>query len=111
MQGGQSPTEEQRPPRATEFTHSPDFRSVSLAGQQFLLTGSQAKVIKVLYRGWESGNPDLSHEEVMKQAELLNTSRLRDIFRSSRKEREALIVRRRKGTLRLDLPDPPKSKA
>jgi hypothetical protein len=64
------------------FTHSPDFRSVSLHGQHFTLTSIQAQVVEYLYGAYKNGTPEVGQHIILTKLELGST-RLRDIFRST----------------------------
>ena len=87
-----------------DFTHSEDFRSVCIMGQGFTLTPAQAKIIELLHEAWENGNPDLGHAFILVKLES-TSKRLRDLFQSNRGAWKALIISKKKGTARLNLPE------
>jgi hypothetical protein len=85
------------------FTHSPDYRSVTIRGKTHSLTPRQAQVIQILHEAHESGNPEVSHDFILEKMET-NNSRWQDTFKSNRIARNALIrVGKTRGTLRLNL--------
>ncbi|HEY4739908.1 MAG TPA: hypothetical protein VIH76_04870 [Candidatus Acidoferrales bacterium] len=85
------------------FTHSPDYRSVSLRGKTYGLTTRQAQMIQILHEQHEQGNPDVGKDFVLEQLGTRN-SRWQDTFKSNRQAREALITTgSKRGTLRLNI--------
>lgn len=86
------------------FHHSPDYASGRLGAKEFTLSPSQRVVIRELHEAWRKGTPDLSHSYLLEKLET-NTSRLRDTFKSNQDAWNTLIVSKRKGTVRLTLPD------
>lgn len=88
---------------STLFTHSDDYRSVTLKGVQYTLTSGQAQIIQILNEARQSGNPSISIAFILEQLGTRN-SRWHDIFRSNPEAKKALIgLGERKGTLRLNL--------
>ncbi len=85
------------------FTHSQDYRSVTIRGNAFNLTGRQAQIIEILDEARTSGNPDISVALILERLETKN-GRWQDTFKSNADAKKALIViGRRKGTLRLNV--------
>jgi len=88
---------------AAVFTHSADFRSVTLRGETYTLTAQQAQMIKILREAHSSGNPDVSIDYIMAQVDA-DFSRWQDTWRSKPDARRALVRGGgSKGTLRLNL--------
>lgn len=85
------------------FSHSPDYRSVTHRGIRYPLTQQQAQAIKVLHEAYEEGNRELSGAFILEKIESAKSSRLRDVFRSSREAWTALIKQPRRGSYRLNL--------
>jgi hypothetical protein len=85
------------------FTHSDDYRSVTLRGVRISLTSKQAQVIQILHKAYESGNPEVGNATVLEKLET-GSSRLRDTFRSNPKA-WAVLVRQggTKGSYRLNI--------
>lgn len=91
------------PKTSPTFTHSPDYRSVSIRGQEIHLTMGQAKIIEILHRAYENGSPEVSSAYILEAIETPN-GRWRDTFRSNPAAKEVLIRSGgTKGTLRLNL--------
>lgn len=85
------------------FSHSPDYRSVSLRGKTFSLTPRQAQIIEMLYNAHKKGTPELGQHYILEELES-QASRLRDAFRSRPEAWDALIMKgKTKGTYRLNI--------
>lgn len=85
------------------FRHSPDFRSVSLRGQQIPLTTQQAQAIEILWHAYENGTSELSQAYVLGQIGSENQE-LRDTFRRPTDLWGTLVVAgTTRGTVRLNL--------
>lgn len=84
------------------FTHSEDYRSVTVRGETFTLTTEQAQIIEILHEAHKNGNPDISSDYIMERLGK-GSSRWQDTFRSSPKAKQVLIKFTRKGTLRLNV--------
>jgi hypothetical protein len=85
-----------------EFTHSPDYYSVTHRGKQHSLTTHQAQMIQILDEARQNGTPDVSVAWILEQ---LGTpaSRWQDTFKRNPDARKALITEgKRRGTLRLN---------
>lgn len=85
------------------FSHSPDYRSVSLNGVTYSLTPRQAQIVEILHVAYKDGKPHVANDYVLTE---LGTkcSRWQDTFRTNREARKALITSgARKGTLRLNV--------
>jgi hypothetical protein len=88
---------------ASLFSHSPDYRAVTIRGKKFTLTAQQASMIEILHEAYKCGNPDVSIADILERLEK-NSSRWQDTWKSSLDARKALIRSgKRKGTLRLAL--------
>lgn len=85
------------------FTHSEDYRSVSLHGHRYTLTSQQAQMIQILDQAREDGNPDVSIANILEKLEK-SSGRWQDTFKGNLEAKKALIrTGERKGTLRLNL--------
>jgi hypothetical protein len=88
---------------ASRFTHSPDYRSVTIDGLSFTLTFKQAQLVQILHEALESGTPDLGIHYILERLETPN-ARWQDTFKGNADAKKALIAYgSRKGTLRLNL--------
>ena len=84
------------------FRHSPDFRSVTLRGNQLVLTPQIAQIVQYLYEQHKNGTPDVSADSVLEH--IGSGKRLRDCFPGEhRKLYKELIDSKAKGTVRLNL--------
>ena len=102
LTGAEAGSESINAAAAIPFTHTEDYRSVTIHGETYTLTSDQAAMVKILHEAYEKENPDLSIAYVMEGLEK-KTSRWQDTFRSSPSAKRALIKSNRKGTLRLNL--------
>jgi hypothetical protein len=105
-----SAIEEQPQNLARVFSHNPDYHSVTFKGQSHFLTHTQAAIVKMLHRAYLLGTPALSQAFVMEAEEVgLEGKRFQDTFRGTNlwgKDR-LIFSGPKKGTVRLNLPDPP----
>ena len=87
-----------------EFTHSPDYRSLTHRGKNYSLTAQQAHVIQILHDAYRSGNRELSGDYIMEEIGTRN-SELRDTFRKSNPAAWKALIQRgaKRGTYRLNL--------
>lgn len=94
------------------FSHSPDYCSITFRGKPQTLTTRQAQVIKMLHEEHQRGTPELSTRHILEQLES-ETSRLRDTFKNSDLwgEGKLIIPGKRRGSVRLNLPDTPTTQA
>lgn len=85
------------------FTHSPDYRTVTIRGEKYTLTAQQAPMIQILHEAYKNGNSDVSIAHILEHLEK-ESSRWQDTFKSNPTARKALVTSgERKGTLRLNL--------
>lgn len=84
------------------FTHSPDYRSVSLHGKNFSLTKLQAEVIKILHQNYMEGHSGIGGDAILNKLDS-ESSKLKDIFRSRPNAWKDLIASENKGVFRLNL--------
>jgi hypothetical protein len=62
--------------------HSADFRSVLWYGTEYYFTPTQAACVKVLWREWESGTPEIGDGTILEDPEVeAEAKRLIDVFR------------------------------
>lgn len=79
------------------FSHSGDYRSVTIHGENFTLTPQQARMVRILHQAWESKRPNVSNESIV--SKLLNErtcgnasiEHWRDTWRSNLPAKKALI--------------------
>lgn len=85
------------------FTHSEDFRTVTVRGESHMLTSEQAAMIRILHAAYMSRNPVVSIAHILEALEK-KSSRWQDTFRSNPRAKRALVrPGPRKGTLRLNV--------
>lgn len=88
-----------------EFTHGPDFRSVTIRKKPFTLNDTEAKIIRTLWEARENGTPDVGLAILLSQVGATSyASRLRDVFKNRPAYKE-LVTWKTRGTFRLNLPD------
>lgn len=85
------------------FSASEDYRSVTYNGDSHILTQNQSIMVRLLHRAHLAGHPDVSKVQLLFAIES-ETSEVRNSFKKSPLWK-TLIVSKRKGTYRLDLPD------
>jgi hypothetical protein len=83
------------------LTHSDDFQDIKWQGQSFGLSPRQADVVRLLYRAYENGTPQLSDKYICTELHT-SASRLRDTFRKSKVWGTLIIKGNRPGTRRLN---------
>ena len=67
-------------PKLQEFTHSLDYRSVTVRGKTYSLTPRQAHMVEQLHEAYESGNPEISSDLILVELGGSN-ERWQDIFK------------------------------
>lgn len=87
------------------FTHSPDYRFVTLHNDNFNLTSNQATVIKCLHEAFKKGTPEVGQAYILENVLDTTSTRLRDTFKSNPNAWKALITttQGKRGTYRLNL--------
>jgi hypothetical protein len=65
--------------------HSSDFRSVHWFGTDFTFSPTQAACVKVLWREWDNGTPEIGQDTVLSEVEAAG-KRLIDVFRDRNSE-------------------------
>jgi hypothetical protein len=95
--------ESSMPTNGEEFTHSDDYRSVNVRGQNFTLTSRQAQVIQILDENRRNGLPEVGKDYLLEKLET-RSSRLRDSFKSNLLAWKVLVKQgTKKGTVRLNV--------
>jgi hypothetical protein len=62
--------------------HSEDFRSVHWYGKDYGFTPTQAACLKVLWRNWENGTPEVGEDTILTDPEVdAEAKRIIDVFR------------------------------
>lgn len=85
------------------FSHSADYRSVTIRGKTYNLTSQQAAMIQILHEAHQNRNPNISIALILEQLEK-SGGRWQDTFKSNPRAKGALVKSgERKGTLRLNL--------
>ena len=83
------------------FSHSEDYRTITLKGVRHVLTSRQAQMVQILHEARKDGNPDIAIASILEALGTTN-GRWQDTFKSNPKAKKALIgPGERKGTLRL----------
>lgn len=84
------------------FIHSLDYRSITVKGKKYFLTGQQAAIIKFLYEAYETKSPIVGEQTI-----LVNIGtpqkRLRDAFGDRKTFKELIEKGERRGTFRLKI--------
>ena len=95
-----------------EFSHSPDYCSIRFRAKPYTLTTRQAQVVKMLHEGHKQSTPELSTRHILEKLES-ETSRLRDTFKNSDLwgNGKLIVQGKRRGSVRLNLPDTPTAQA
>lgn len=92
--------------RLPGLSWSPDFRTVTLRGEEFTLTPAQAQVIEQMVNHSPAGPRDLAQDTILVGAELRSAS-LADIFKHSPAWKKLIVPGEAKGTYRLGVePEP-----
>jgi hypothetical protein len=69
-------------PAGPEARHSTDYRSVVWFGTSYYFTPTQAACVKVLWREWANGTPEVGEDTVLEDHEVeADAKRLIDVFR------------------------------
>jgi hypothetical protein len=85
------------------FTHSEDYRTVTIRGETYNLTKRQVQIIKILHEAYKTGNPDVPISALFKRLGTPESS-YHNAFRSRPGAKKALITTGdSKGTIRLNL--------
>jgi len=85
------------------FTHSEDYRTVTVRSETYTLTSEQTAMIQILHKAHENGTPDISIAHILEELNK-ESSRWQDTFKSNPTAKRALVRSgKRKGTLRLNL--------
>jgi hypothetical protein len=70
---------------ASQARHSSDFRSVAWFGVSYSFTATQAACVKVLWREWDNGTPEIGEDATLEDPEVeADAKRLIDVFRDRR---------------------------
>ena len=87
------------------FSHSPDYRSVTLRGRPYFLTPLQAQVVQILHENFLNGTPDIGQHALLEMIES-KQKRLRDVFETSDAWGELVVPGKTKGTSRINVQFP-----
>jgi hypothetical protein len=87
------------------FICSPDYRSVKFRDVSLSFTSRQAQVIEMLHEAHNKGAPELGKDYILEQLGE-RSSRLRDTFKKHEAWNFLIVGGKKRGTYRLDLPDP-----
>jgi hypothetical protein len=70
---------------AAQPRHSTDFRFVRWFGTEYTFTGTQAACVRVLWREWEKGTPEIGEGTILDDLEVESEARrLIDVFRDKK---------------------------
>jgi hypothetical protein len=90
------------PTSSRGFIHSPDYRSVNVAGKVHSLTPRQAHVIQILHKALVDGTPEVGKEYILEEIGT-PASRLKDSFKSNLSAWKALVrLGKKRGLYRLN---------
>lgn len=88
---------------ADEARHSCDFRCVSWFGRMYYFTPDQAACVRVLWRDWENGTPEVGQDAIKEKAGF-RSKRLVDFFKDNEAWGTIIVGGTTKGTFRLQPP-------
>lgn len=88
---------------ASDVRHSPDFRSVYWHGNLYVLTPTQAAVVKHLWKAWQNGTPEVGWETLLRLAGS-ECGKLSSLFQGSDAWGTLVVAGSAKGTFRLSPP-------
>lgn len=91
--------------RTLPCRHSVDFASVIWFGTSYAFTGSQARVVALLWRAWLDGVPNLRQETLLDAAGSVS-GRLANLFKGHPAWGTMIVPGAAKGTFRLADPPP-----
>jgi hypothetical protein len=84
------------------LTYSDNFRYIRWQGYSFTLSNRQADVVRILYRSYENGIPEVPDKDICKELGT-SESRLRDTFRKSKVWGTLIVKGTKPGMRRLTL--------
>lgn len=93
---------EERACERLEFEASEDYRSIQIAGVAYTLTARQAKIVSILHEAYLSGRCDVSEARLLASVDS-ESSRVRNLFRTSPLRDKFVCHGARRGTYRLSL--------
>ena len=87
------------PENQSNFKHSPDYRSVTIPGKEpFILSPTQAAVIKILNEAWENGSPIVGQSYILEEIGVTSPSTdIQSIFKRNKRASLELITSPSKG--------------
>jgi hypothetical protein len=92
-------------PLADEARHSSDFRSVFWFGCMYYFTPDQAACVRVLWRDWENGTPEVG-QDTLKEKAGYKSKRPVDFFKDNDAWGAMIVSGTTRGTFRLQPPSP-----
>jgi hypothetical protein len=98
------PSSQQESGDTCNFQHSPDYRSITFAGENCTLTRNQSLVVETLHEAYLKGLPEVGKDLLLQKVESTNV-RLRDTFKNSPLWRRLIVRGEKRGTYRLNLPE------
>jgi hypothetical protein len=84
--------------------HAPDFASVVWHGKHYSFTAAQAAVVRILWRAWRHGTPEV-RQETLSEAINSDRSRMANVFRDHPAWGALIIPGAARGTFRLHEPE------
>jgi hypothetical protein len=92
----------------TKPRHSLDFTSVNWFGTEYTFTPSQGRVVEFLWKAWENRTPDVRYDSTIKDAADVDSASLPMLFdKGKHPALEKMIVSKKKGSYRLQVPCQP----
>jgi hypothetical protein len=86
-----------------KFTHTIDYRCISLDGKVYTFGAKQAHCIRLLHEAWQRGTPDVAEDFLA--SEILDT-KWPDLFRRHPAWNTVIVQGDEEGTVRLNLETP-----
>lgn len=91
-----------KPQAKPGIKHSIDFRSLSVNGQVYSFTPTQAAIVRLLVEAHENGTPDVSGDTLLEHCNS-TSSQIKDVFRNNDAWGTLIVPGVSKGTYRLSL--------
>jgi len=85
------------------FSHSPDFSSVTKDGKTFYLSQSQRIFIEELYNACKNGSPGVGKDYLMERVGVSDNTRPQDLFKGDKDTWESLVRSPRQGIFELNI--------
>jgi len=87
---------------AQGISAAPDYRCINCQGQIYTFTSRQSQIIEILFASYQNGTPDVGQDYLLETLNI-DSTRLRDVFRSSDAWGTLVIKGTKRGTYRLNI--------